>query len=89
VPPALFERTFQWPQYGCKREARVYRLQYMLKSLGYKVGTDKYFGKDTKEAVQKFQADMGLEADGVAGPSTIKTLINKYGVVEYYKEFCL
>ena len=89
VSPPLFERTFQWPQYGCKREARVYRIQYMLKSLGYKVGTDKYFGMDTKEAVQEFQADMGLDADGVAGPSTIKALINKFGVVEYYTEFCL
>ena len=89
VPPALFERTYQWPQLGCKPEDRVYRIQYMLNKLGYDVYADKYFGEDTKDAIKAFQEKKGLEADGVAGPSTIKALINAYGLVEYYQKFCV
>ena len=89
VPPALFERTYQWPQLGCKPEDRVYRIQYMLNKLGYGVYADKYFGQDTKDALKEFQEKKGLEADGVAGPSTIKALINAFGLVEYYQKFCV
>ena len=89
VPPPLFDRTYQWPQLGCKPEDRVYRIQYMLNKLGYDVYADKYFGQDTKDAIKAFQEKKGLEADGVAGPSTIKALINAFGLVEYYQKFCV
>ncbi len=87
VPPALFERTFKWPQYGCKVEKRVKRLQYMLNKLGYDVKADGYFGMDSVEAVTKFQNDHGLHADGVAGPDTIEKLIKTFGVENYLKKY--
>jgi len=85
VPPALFKRTYRWPQYGCKPATRVKKIQKMLKGLGYKVSTDGYFGIDTEKALMKFQKSRGLKADGVAGQSTLKALIRKYSVEKYMK----
>ncbi len=87
VPPSLFDRTYKWPRYGCKPEKRVYRVQYMLNKLGYDVYADSYFGKDTEIALQEFQESKGLDADGVAGPSTIEALIKAYGFEKYYLDF--
>ncbi len=87
APPALFERTFKYAQYGCKPEKRVYRVQYMLNKLGYDVKADSYFGQGTKIELMKFQDKKGLEADGVAGPSTVKALIKEFGVDKYYDRF--
>lgn len=87
VPPALFNRTYQYAQYGCKPEKRVYRIQYMLNKLGYDVKADRYFGKGTKDALIEFQSKNGLEADGVAGPVTVKKLIESFGVQNYYERF--
>ena len=87
VPKPLFERTYKWPRYGCKPEDRVYRIQYMLNGLGYDVYADRYFGIGTMEAIKEFQASKGLDADGVAGPTTIKELINAYGLIDYYNDF--
>jgi len=87
VPPALFERTFKWPQYGCKPGKRVSRLQTMLAKLGYSVKADGYFGKTTEEALILFQASKGLRADGIAGPSTVKALVRAYGVERYAAKY--
>ncbi len=87
VPPALFERTFKWPQYGCKSGKRVSRIQFMLNQLGYNVKADGYFGITSKVALMAFQNDKKMEADGVAGPSTIKALIKAYGVEKYHKKY--
>ena len=87
IPPSLFKRVYKWPQYGCKPAERVLRIQYMLKSLGYKVSQDGYFGKTTREQLIEFQKDKGLAADGVAGESTIKALIRTFGVEKYRKKF--
>lgn len=87
IPPQLFERTFQWPQFGCKPEKRVYRIQMMLRELGYDIKADSYFGKTTKEALIEFQTGRKLKADGVAGPTTIKELIKAYGESEYCAKF--
>lgn len=87
VPEALFERVFQWPEYGCKPAKRVTRIQLMLAKLNYEVSTDGYFGKSTKDALIKFQQDKGLKADGVAGPSTIKSLIKAYGIDAYCSKY--
>ena len=87
VPPALFDRTYQYAQYGCKPEKRVYRIQYMLNKLGYDVKADRYFGKGTKDALMDFQSKHKLDADGVAGPSTVKKLIEAFGVQNYYERF--
>ena len=53
--------------------ADVRKLQRALVSLGYDVGgkPDGVFGAATEEAVKQFQADSGLDADGIAGPTTI------------------
>ncbi len=87
IPWPLFERTYKYARYGCKPEKRVIRIQKMLVALGFKVGTDGYFGKDTMEAIKLFQDTHGLEADGVAGPATIEALITEFGLVNYYEEF--
>lgn len=38
-------------------------------------GIDKKYGKDTENAVKKFQKEKGLKEDGIAGINTIKALI--------------
>jgi hypothetical protein len=86
APPALFDRKYKWPQYGCEPAKRVARVQHMLRALGYKVGQDGYFGKSTEEALMDFQNKKGLKADGVAGPTTIKALIKAYGKDKYYDD---
>jgi spore germination cell wall hydrolase CwlJ-like protein len=88
IPPSMYSRTYKWPAMGCKPEARVYRLQWMLNKLGYKVKADKYFGEDTKESIKQFQKKKGLKVDGLAGPATLKALIKEFGLKEYYLKFC-
>lgn len=83
VPAALYERTYKWPQYGCKPAGRVRKIQIMLNSFGSKLSTDGWFGAGTKEALIKFQKSKGLTADGIAGPATLRALISKYGVSKY------
>lgn len=87
APPELFNRTFKYAQYGCKPEKRVYRIQYMLNKLGYDVKADSYFGKDSVDALKKFQEEHGLKADGIAGPSTVENLIKEFGLSDYYQRF--
>lgn len=88
VPDALYKRVYKHAQYGCKPEGRVKRIQIMLGALGYDiVSTDGYFGLGTKNALIQFQKDKGLEADGVAGPATVKALIGAYGVEKYCEDF--
>ncbi|HEY9643159.1 MAG TPA: peptidoglycan-binding protein [Coleofasciculaceae cyanobacterium] len=61
-------------QYG-DRGAQVSQLQSALKSLGYYSGTiDGVFGTSTEVAVQTFQLDYGLSADGVVGSVTQRKL---------------
>ncbi|WP_088035922.1 L,D-transpeptidase family protein [Evansella clarkii] len=62
---------------GSKGEA-VKKLQKDLTSLGYSTkGTDGTFGPNTKAAVQKFQRDNKLKADGVAGSKTLSLIESK------------
>ncbi|HAG83201.1 MAG TPA: N-acetylmuramoyl-L-alanine amidase [Cyanobacteria bacterium UBA12227] len=55
--------------------AKVKELQQLLKAQGFNPGPiDGIFGSGTTEAVISFQKFHGLEADGLAGPTTWKTL---------------
>lgn len=59
----------------------VIQLQDALKAANYDVGTsDGYFGERTRQALQQLQANGGLKADGVYGPTTmnyLNTLLNE------------
>ena len=55
----------------------VLKLQNALVSLGYNIVADGDFGPATTEAVKKFQASAGLEADGLVGSSTYRALIGR------------
>lgn len=58
------------------RGTPVEEMQKALKSQGYFTGkTDGYFGEDTENAVKQFQRYNGLNIDGVAGPATLRTLL--------------
>lgn len=55
---------------GSKGDA-VKRLQEQLQQLGYLSGAiDGIFGPQTEKAVKAFQADNGLDVDGIAGEFT-------------------
>lgn len=58
------------------RGTPVEEMQKALKSQGYFTGkSDGYFGEDTENAVKQFQRYNGLNIDGVAGPATLRTLL--------------
>lgn len=59
----------------------VVTLQQALAELGYLSGAaDGNFGTGTQTAVKKFQADRGLESDGIAGKKTLEALYAKSSV---------
>ncbi|NKW09392.1 peptidoglycan-binding protein [Ochrobactrum tritici] len=49
---------------------RVEALQKRLNEIGFPVKVDSDFGTGTRRAVLAFQAENGLEVDGVVGPAT-------------------
>lgn len=56
----------------------VKKLQQALKLLSFYEGaTDGSFGEGTKNALIKFQKKRGMNADGVAGPSTIRIIFGE------------
>lgn len=57
------------------KDVRV--LQSALSALGFATGgNDGLFGPHTEEALRKFQLNLGLPADGIAGAFTFKALLN-------------
>ena len=57
------------------RDVRI--LQSALSALGFATGgNDGLFGPHTEEALRKFQLNLGLPADGIAGAFTFKALLN-------------
>lgn len=58
----------------------VQSVQYMLIDAGYlSDGADGAFGPATQAAVKKFQADKGLEVDGIVGSQTMTALSEASG----------
>ena len=56
----------------------VLAIQKRLVELNYSVSIlDGDFGQETEAAIKRFQADKGLEVDGVVGAETYKALMNK------------
>ena len=56
----------------------VVTIQECLSALGYYTGAiDGQFGAQTREAVVRFQKDMGLTADGMVGEQTYSLLLSK------------
>lgn len=53
----------------------VYLLQYILLQNGYSLSVDGIFGANTQRAVTEFQSANGLNADGIVGPDTWRTLL--------------
>lgn len=52
-------------------------LQRLLSAKGYALDIDGILGRATKKAIRAFQADNGLEPDGIAGPKTLAALTEK------------
>lgn len=63
--------------------ADVKNLQDKLRKLGYFTGeSDSIFGESTEVAVKAFQAALGKEATGIAGPEVISALDSKLAVMD-------
>lgn len=56
--------------------AAVKAVQVALKSRGFKVGVDGFFGAGTEAAVKAFQKKAGMVADGLVGPKTRAALLS-------------
>ena len=55
----------------------VYDVQARLRELGYyPYEPDAKFGSGTRDAVQRFQAENGLDEDGIVGEDTFRTLMS-------------
>ncbi len=56
------------------RNAAVRVMQYLLEDRGMAVTIDGIFGPNTETAVKSFQADNGLQQDGIVGPQAWRGL---------------
>jgi peptidoglycan hydrolase-like protein with peptidoglycan-binding domain len=80
LPSSINQAPVSWPlvSQGSVVKYRVLDIQYFLLKRGYSVGptgADGIFGPATAAAVRRFQADNGLQVDGVVGPQTWPRLI--------------
>lgn len=59
---------------------QVKQYKDMLLALGYlHASTHDFFGRDSQKATREFQADNGLEIDGIIGKNTSAAIIAQYG----------
>jgi len=61
------------------RGQAVAEMQLQLQGLGYKLEADGAFGQGTRRVVREFQAEHGLQVDGLAGAATLKRIETESG----------
>ncbi len=78
VAPPLPSCTRSWPL--VKRSSAYSKnakaVQYLLKTHGYSLTVDGYFGSGTSNAVTSFQRSKGLTQDGIVGKNTWEKLVS-------------
>lgn len=91
-----FSKPSTYPSYGGYLQVgstddgarRVSFLQTSLNYLGFDCGNvDGQFGSATKEQVKNFQAAVGVEVDGIVGPTTWDKLIQRVGLNDIGTDF--
>lgn len=91
-----FSKPSTYPSYGGYLQVgsvddsakRVSFLQTSLNYLGFDCGNvDGQFGSATKEQVKNFQSAVGVEVDGVVGPTTWDKLIQRVGLSDIGTDF--
>lgn len=92
----VFSKPSTYPSYGGYLQVgstddgarRVSFLQTSLNYLGFDCGNvDGQFGSATKEQVKNFQAAVGVEVDGIVGPTTWDKLIQRVGLNDIGTDF--
>jgi len=75
-PPPTPSCTRTWPtvKRGSAYNSNAKVVQYLLKSRGYSLTVDGYFGSGTESAVKSFQSSKSLGADGIVGKNTWEAL---------------
>ncbi|MEU8618330.1 peptidoglycan-binding protein [Streptomyces sp. NPDC048623] len=74
IGPNTWSKLIQTVQYGSSGPAAK-AAQTQLNVYGYALKVDGAFGANTKSAVLAFQKKHGLQADGIVGPQTWRTLL--------------
>lgn len=75
APPTLYARPTEALLRSGSTGLEVRQMQERLQKLGYYSGDlDGKYGGGTKAAVERFQAQHGLQPDGMAGPATLAKL---------------
>ena len=59
------------------RGEQILLIQHSLRSYGYRITADGVYGAETAKAVQRFQADKGLNINGAVGADTYYRLTGK------------
>ena len=81
-PPTTCTRDWPLVKRSSTYQSNAKVVQYLLRSHGYTLSTDGYFGTSTYNAVVSFQRSKGLSADGIVGKNTWGKLISGRTVSE-------
>ncbi|MGK7895018.1 MAG: cell wall hydrolase [Xenococcus sp. (in: cyanobacteria)] len=64
----------------------VLEFQKLLRAKGYKLDTDGIFGPGTRSVTSDFQADRGLEVDGIVGQETLAAAKSKKALAKSFAD---
>ncbi|MBQ3665118.1 MAG: peptidoglycan-binding protein [Lachnospiraceae bacterium] len=81
TPTTLVTKTYMW------RGGQVCWIQCALTRYGYLAGVDGIYGSDTEAAVKRFQADNGLQADGMFGSQSLAKMQEKLNADPTYNYY--